>query len=159
MSSSGPTRRGPDLLGGGGVRRSIVLSIQAEKDAFAREIQRRIEANLQKPSCLRAFRKMWATVVLICRPEEGPSSASPQVLDALRLSTLTLRFDYGELTIHEGRVGRPDITVWGTPSQILELGKLRTLLPGVGAQIFGQGTHLRLVLRLGRLLDAAQRML
>src|SRR5690606_29928412 len=33
-----------------------------------------------------------------------------------------LRFDWGRLMIHEGRVGRPDVTLWGSAESILALG-------------------------------------
>lgn len=138
--------------------RRVVLSPPAEKDPLAQELQRRVVANLTKPPVLRSFSRMWATVVIVCRPAVNPDGA-PASGDAARLTldgrgtTLTLRFDYGSLTIHEGRVGRPDITVWGTVDEILSIGLFRTFLPGVGAQMFGKAAHLRLAFRLARVLD------
>src|SRR5690606_16051146 len=129
--------------------RPVVLSPPAESDPLARELERRVLANLKKPEVRRTFARMWATVVVVCRP--SPASAGDGGYS--RGTTLTLRFDYGILTIHEGRVGRPDITLWGTAEEILGLSLLRTLLPGVGAQVFGKGAHRRLVYRLVRILD------
>lgn len=130
--------------------RPVVLSPPAESDPLARELERRVFANLKKPELRRIFARMWATVVVVCRP--GPSS-SGEGAGHSRGTTLTLRFDYGLLTIHEGRVGRPDVTLWGTAEEILGLSFVRTFLPGVGVQVFGKGAHPRLVYRLVRILD------
>lgn len=131
--------------------RRVVLSPPAAKDPLAQELERRIAWNLTRPTALRSFAKMWATVVIVCRP----SATSDETRSALadRSTTLTLRFDYGSLTIHEGRVGRPDITVWGTAAEILSIDLFRTFLPGVGPRIFGKGAHPRLAYRLARILD------
>jgi hypothetical protein len=127
-------------------RPAITLSSDAERDELAREIRRRIEANLRNESRRQSFERMWATVVLIASvPHSAGSRAHP--------TTLTLRFDYGELTIHAGRVGRPDVTVSGTAAEILGLSTRRTWITNVGPEVFGGRTHPRLIWRLARLLD------
>lgn len=134
--------------------RRVVLSPLAENDPLAQELERRVLAHLRKPGLLQSFVKMWATVVIVCRPDE-PGRGPLAAMDG-RGTTLTLRFDYGSLTIHEGRVGRPDVTVWGTAAEILSMGVFRTFLPGVGPQVFGKGAHPKLVFQLVRILDGGR---
>ncbi len=93
---------------------SVDLGPRADADPLAREIRRRIVANLERGGRLAAFRRMWGTVVLVAVSEERGGT--------LTHTTLTLRFDWGRLMIHEGRVGRPDVTLWGSPEAILRLG-------------------------------------
>lgn len=95
---------------------SVDLGPRADADPLAREIRRRIVANLEHGGRLAAFRRMWGTVVIVAVSEEGGGTPTH--------TTLTLRFDWGRLMIHEGRVGRPDVTLWGTPEGILSLGAL-----------------------------------
>jgi hypothetical protein len=143
------------LRGGGdgifAVAIAIHVSPRLEQNAFVREIRQRIQKNLERKDRLDAFERMWGTVVLVSRPNpaaEAPSSSPP-------LSTLTLRFDYGTLTIHEGRVGRPDLTLWGAPENILKVTGRRMFASDVGLEVFGRGTHPRFAYRFGRLLDAS----
>jgi len=147
---------------------SIVLTRGAEQNGLAREVRRRLLLNLAHPSRLLSFRKMWGTLVLVCR-EESPAAQSLGLSGA---GTLTLRFDYGTLTIHEGRVGRPDVTIWGSAREILALNGWRVWVPGrvqglalalfrtsrstVGPEVFGRATHLRLLYRFARLLDGRE---
>ena len=93
---------------------SVDLGPRADADSLAREIRRRIVANLERGGRLAAFRRMWGTVVIVAVSEEQGGT--------LTHTTLTLRFDWGRLMIHEGRVGRPDVTLWGSPEAILGLG-------------------------------------
>jgi hypothetical protein len=140
------------------VTRAIYLTEAAEKVGLACELRRRITHNLEKAENQKAFARMWGTVVLVCRgrTSEDTSPGFPSGAVAFRdTSSLTLRFDYGVLTIHEGRVGRPHLTLWGTEAQILSLNGLKALMPGVGFEVFGRGTHPRLAFRFGRLLDAS----
>lgn len=90
------------------------LGPRADANPLAREIRRRIVANLEHGGGLRAFRRMWGTIVILA---VGPESSG-----APTHTTLTLRFDWGRLMIHEGRVGRPDVTLWGSAEAILALG-------------------------------------
>ncbi len=100
----------------------VELGRRAEDDPLARELRRRVVANLQRRRFARSFRRMWGTVVIVATRGSGstlvgdPSNLHDQV-------TLTLRFDWGRLMIHEGRVGRPDVTLWGPADSILALGE------------------------------------
>lgn len=93
---------------------SVDLGPRADANPLAREIRRRIVANLQHGGGLRAFRRMWGTIVILAVSPESSGASTP--------TTLTLRFDWGRLMIHEGRVGRPDVTLWGSAEAILALG-------------------------------------
>jgi hypothetical protein len=107
---------------------SVVLTLAAEKNALAREVRRRLVSNLADPALLRSFRKMWGTLIIVCR--EDPYHPPPEPLGNSAAGTLTLRFDYGTLTIHEGRVGRPDATLWGSAREILAYNAWRSWVPG-----------------------------
>lgn len=93
---------------------SVDLGPRADANPLAREIRRRIVASLEHGGGLRAFRRMWGTIVIL--------AVSPDSSGAPTHTTLTLRFDWGRLMIHEGRVGRPDVTLWGSAEAILALG-------------------------------------
>lgn len=155
---------------------SIELGPGAEKDALARELERRIRANLAQRRGARVFSRLWGTVVIVSKEEArslsqaelepAPLSVTPEA----PVSTLTLRFDYGRLLIHEGRVGRPDVTLWGTSREILAWGDAAQKTTesfdvrrwtvwsdwffAGGLRIFGRWSHPRLVWRLLILLGA-----
>ena len=96
------------------------------------------------------------------------------VADDTRDAT-TLRFDYGRLTVHDGIVGVPDVTLRGTEARLLALGTLplsrrtgflpfdrsglaeaRALASSLRSgelRIYGLGLHLPLVIRLLRVLS------
>lgn len=107
----------------------VDLGPRADADPLARELRRRIVANLEHGGGYRAFRSMWGTVVVVAVLEDGPTT---------RHKTLTLRFDWGRLMIHEGRVGRPDVTLWGTPEGILGMG-MWGRWPRLGRTASGEG--------------------
>ncbi len=65
---------------------------------------------------------MWGTVVVVATSGARPGGASETGEELSNQTTLTLRFDWGRLMIHEGRVGRPDVTLWGPVDSILALG-------------------------------------
>ncbi len=86
-------------------------------------------------------------------------------------SALTLRFDFGRLTVHDGLVGVPDVTIRGRAADIRALQNLRFdprfRLPTIGREsrrllaaalrgrdlkIYGLVLHAGLVLRLLRIL-------
>ncbi len=92
-------------------------------------------------------------------------------------SVLTLRFDFGRLTIHEGVVGLPDMTISGTQESIRLLTSVRyrgrSLLPSLRSasdrealgmvlralrqrriKVYGWWSHPRQLLRLARLFGA-----
>jgi hypothetical protein len=96
------------------------------------------------------------------------------VADDTRDAT-TLRFDHGRLTVHDGIVGVPDVTIRGRETRILELGGLpvsrrtgffpldRNGLAGARAlasslrsgelHVYGLGLRMPLVIRLLRVLS------
>ncbi len=153
---------------------NVQLGPGADTDPVAREIRRRVVANLERGRCRRAFARMWGTVV-VATARSG--ALSEDGLPGEPETTITLRFDWGRLMIHEGRVGRPDVTLWGTADDIFALGELGgdvrrklgavgmsdTLAPmwalfalrrRPGLKIYGLRLHARLVWRLARLLDS-----
>jgi|GEM_PF-1201002 len=94
----------------------VDLGNLAQHDPLALEIKHRVLGHPGGSLPERAFSNMWGTIVVVRR-------AVPQALGA-SLRELTLRFDYGRLIIHDGRVGRPDITLWGADGQVLALGEV-----------------------------------
>lgn len=141
------------------MRDAIELDPRAEASQLARDLRRRVEHSLRERGRRLAFRRLVGTVVVVCR------SSSDRSEPAVPAVTLTLRFDYGKLTIHAGRVGRPDVTIWGTADEIVPdpwgpapraLRVLRWFTRGAGsegARIFGRFSRPRLVLGLSRLLE------
>jgi len=91
----------------------VDLGRLAEHDPLALEIKRRIVAHPPGSLGQRALDRMWGTIVVVRRDAQAVGA---------RLRELTLRFDYGQLVVHDGRVGRPDISLWGTDAQLLSLG-------------------------------------
>jgi len=94
----------------------VDLGRLAQSDALALEIKRRILAHPLGSTPERAFSRMWGTVVVVRREVAALSGTG--------LRELTLRFDYGRLVVHDGRVGRPDISLWGTDAQLLSLAEV-----------------------------------
>jgi len=78
--------------------------------------------------------------------------------------------------VHDGRVGRPDISLWGTDAQVLGLGEagpastrawsVARMISGVSSggsslqplQVFGGLTHPRLLYRLSLVLSGVARL-
>jgi hypothetical protein len=88
----------------------IDLARGAEDDPLAVELCDRIRNNLLlKPHKLADFRGLRATVLVVAE-DRGES--------------LTLRFDHGRLTIHEGAVGVPSVTLCGDTEAIRGLADL-----------------------------------
>lgn len=112
------------VFGGVGSRRANVSRVDlgqlAAHDPLALEIKRRVLGHRPDHLPGQAFSQMWGTIVVVRRQ-------GPHLLGA-NLRELTLRFDYGHLIIHDGRVGRPDISLWGADADVLSLGavQLRT---------------------------------
>jgi hypothetical protein len=159
----------------------VELGRRAVDDPLARELRRRIVANLERGKGARAFRRMWGTVVVVATNGARQGGIVVGGEELASQTTLTLRFDWGRLMIHEGRVGRPDVTLWGPVESILALGdgprlpaarfgdllstaaSSRTLRPlwalgnlvrSRSVRIYGLGVHARFVWRLARLLAA-----
>ncbi len=111
------------------------LGPRAVDDPLARELRRRITQNLERGRGAAAFRRMWGTVVIVAilpASRETPDAD----LDLANQTTLTLRFDWGRLMIHEGRVGRPDVTLWGPVESILGLADRPARLPWRASERF-----------------------
>lgn len=111
---------------------SVDLGPRAQSDPLAREVRRRLLRNVQLGRAERAFARMWGTVVIVRR---AAHTAEPH---PGRARELTLRFDYGHLLIHGGRVGRPDVTLWGTDDEVLGIGdEVRSFGGKVGVSALG----------------------
>lgn len=111
---------------------SVDLGPRAQNDPLAREIRRRILRNIQLGRAERSFARMWGTVVIVRRATHTAKAGSG------RPAELTLRFDYGHLLVHGGRVGRPDVTLWGTDEEVLGLGdEVRSFDDKVGVSALG----------------------
>ncbi len=154
----------------------VDLGPRAQRDHLAVEIRRRVLANLEQSGVVQSFSRMWGTVVVVRKIPPHESAWA----NGLRLRELTLRFDYGRLVVHAGRVGRPDVTLWGSDEDFLQFGGrlsysnnlitstyIGTILDVVGAastallgdrrrgggvEVFGRVSHPRFVYRLARLL-------
>src|SRR5687767_2485999 len=95
---------------------AVDLGKLSQHDPLALEIKKRVLSHLPGTPPERALSRMWGTVIVVRR------LSGPLVRSSLR--ELTLRFDYGRLVVHDGRVGRPDISLWGTDAQVLALGRV-----------------------------------
>ena len=83
----------------------VDLAPGAGENPLARRLERLIRGNLQASDrALRAFRALRGSVQIVAF-DTGEA--------------LTLRFDLGRLTIHEGNIGIPSVTI-GAPLQTLE---------------------------------------
>lgn len=116
----------------------------------------RIRASVAKVELRREFDRMRGAVGIVADDAD---------------TALTLRFDFGRLTIHEGLVGVPTVTLRGVTKSLEALAELprlgsrgvvasgRSLGQVLGAlragelKIYGLVSHPRLVLRLLRLLS------
>jgi hypothetical protein len=148
------------------VEPAITYAPGAEENDLARWADELIGKNLREHDDARSdFNSMRAAVVLVA-PD--------------RRWTVTLRFDHGYLTIHDGMVGIPDVTLCAdyetlrgiADIPLSRLGRLplpplsgarrsswrTTVLELVSGElrIYGLLSHPRLVLRLIRLLSQAQ---
>jgi hypothetical protein len=143
---------------------SITLGSGTEDNALARGLGQRVEARVRSDGrAERSFRSLRASVGVVATD---------------RRQSATLRFDLGVLTIHDGLVGLPDITLCGELRQLRALGRLgarrlamaasdratvepdaqgpwRQVGSGLGSgelRIYGLWSHPRLAFRLWRLL-------
>jgi hypothetical protein len=147
---------------------AVDLGNLAQHDPLALEIKLRVLSHLPGSPPEHAFGRMWGTIIVVRR--------SPRPLVRASLRELTLRFDYGRLVVHDGRVGRPDISLWGTDAQVLALGQVgpastrawsvARVISGVSStgssveplQVFGGLTHPRLLYRLSLVLSGVARL-
>lgn len=135
----------------------VDLAPGADHDPLARHLAERVRQSLEHAPERREFEKMRGSVGIVVDDAD---------------TALTLRFDFGRLTIHEGLVGVPTVTLRGQTCDIEALTQLPIAAEGwtrlaeagraglsVAAalrarrlKIYGLVTHPRLVLRLLRVL-------
>jgi hypothetical protein len=132
----------------------VDLAPGAEQDPLAQMLAELVRDSVRDERSRREFDRLRASIGVVA-DDSG--------------SALTLRFDFGRLTVHEGLVGIPTVTIRGMTSDIEALADLplggslpgllgrdgrRALLEVVGAlrqrrlKIYGLVLHARLVLRL-----------
>jgi hypothetical protein len=139
----------------------IDLAPGAEHDALARTLAETVRANVKRDWQRREFSRLRGSAAIVA-DDAG--------------TALTLRFDFGRLTIHEGLVGVPDVTIRGSTAEIEALTRLRFGTPlrlplgaeagGIGEltalvrairsdrlKIYGLVLHARFVVRLLRILS------
>jgi hypothetical protein len=88
----------------------VDLAPGTEGNALARRLAEVVRSNLTRDWQRREFQRLRGSVAIVAD-------------DAA--SALTLRFDFGRLTFHEGVVGVPDVTVSGTSADIESLTHMR----------------------------------
>lgn len=134
----------------------VDLAPGADHDPLARQIAERIRSAITVGPLRREFDRMRGAVGIVADDAD---------------TALTLRFDFGRLTIHEGLVGVPTVTIRGVTRSLETLSELpqipargvvasgRSLAQVVAAlragklKIYGLSSHPRLVFRLLRLLS------
>jgi hypothetical protein len=152
----------------GRVQPVIDLAPGAEREPLARLLAELVQSNVRALPQRRAFERLRGSVAVIA-DDTG--------------SELTLRFDLGRLTVHEGVLGVPDVTVRGLSEELVALAKLpyrsrfplpwprrqepegvdalKSTLAALGARrlkIYGLARHPRFVARLLRLLARQRRL-
>lgn len=134
----------------------VDLGPGASRNELARALAELVRDNVQRDWQRREFERLRGSIGI--------------VVDDLG-SALTLRFDFGRLTVHNGLVGVPDVTIRGRSDAIRALQSLRfdtrirlprvgresrrlltSLLRGRDLKIYGLVLHAGLVLRLLRIL-------
>ncbi len=134
----------------------VDLAPGADHDPLARTLAERIRASVARPALCRDFERMRGAVGIVANDAD---------------TALTLRFDFGRLTIHEGLIGVPTVTIRGVTAALEALAALpfspdrglsssgraaaqvaRALRSGE-LKIYGLVSHPRLVTRLLRLLS------
>ena len=99
----------------------IDLAPGADASALAAQLVRRIRKNLDDPKRLRVFNALRATIF---------------VVDFDSGDCISLRFDHGRLTVHEGPIGVPTVTFGGPHAAVTSLDQIhwrnlrRAVLPG-----------------------------
>jgi hypothetical protein len=88
----------------------VDLAPGAERTPLARYLADIVRQNVNRPLQKREFERLRGSVALVA-DDVG--------------AALTLRFDFGRLTVHEGLVGVPDVTIRGATRDIETLADLR----------------------------------
>ncbi|MBI3204518.1 MAG: hypothetical protein IT377_13950 [Polyangiaceae bacterium] len=138
----------------------VDLALGADHVPLARQIAERVRTAISQPALRRDFDRMRGAVGIVADDAD---------------TALTLRFDFGRLTIHEGLIGVPTVTLRGITRGLDALSELpavparglvdsgRSLAHVLGAlragklKIYGLTSHPRLVFRLLRLLSVEPR--
>lgn len=132
----------------------VDLAPGAEENALGLELAESIRKNLADPAKRRSFAALRGAVLIVAQ-DLGDS--------------LTLRFDHGRLTIHDGTVGIPTITFCADLEtlrrlrdvsasrffRLLSIGSARSLIAQItrgDLQIYGLSAHPRMVVRFLRLI-------
>jgi hypothetical protein len=142
----------------------VDLAPGTEDNPLAARLAARVRDNaLGRPAALADFRALRGTVLVVAQDTTA---------------TVTLRFDHGRLTVHDGAVGVPAVTFCGDEADLLRLGQLpiaplvrlplplpgdpagrralRTTVGGLASgrlKVYGLLVHPRLVLRFLRLVS------
>ena len=102
----------------------VDLAPGTDRNPIARELAARVRSNLEaSESTSGGFRSMRGSVLIIA--------------DDLG-AALTLRFDFGRLTIHDGRVGVPDVTLRASAAGLDNFGRIADAVGGLGG-LLGSG--------------------
>ncbi|MCA9633632.1 MAG: hypothetical protein KC766_38540 [Myxococcales bacterium] len=154
---------------------AVVLAPGTERNALAARFAEVIRANVQASARKRdAFEELQGSVFIVVNDPPSPPDLPRASVAPGWGGALTLRFDLGQLAIHDGLVGVPVITFRGAPRLIEGLPELRPTLAGRAVQgsvaslsalrwvrrqsedalkVYGLGRHPRLTLGVLRVLS------
>ncbi len=96
----------------------VSLAPGTERNELAAEFAETVRANVTRSATKRELLRRMQGLVYVVVNDPPPGTADSV---ANWGGALTLRFDFGLLTIHDGLVGRPDLTLRGDPSVIAAL--------------------------------------
>ncbi|MCW5791604.1 MAG: hypothetical protein KIT72_14400 [Polyangiaceae bacterium] len=94
------------------------LAPGTERNELAAEFAETVRANVTRSSAKRELLRRMQGLVYVVVNDPPPGTVDSA---ASWGGALTLRFDFGLLTIHDGLVGRPDLTLRGDPAVIAAL--------------------------------------
>lgn len=104
----------------------VALAPGTERNVLAARFADVIRANVQASSNKReAFEDLQGSVFIVVNDPPSPPDAPRASAAPGWGGALTLRFDLGQLTIHDGLVGVPVVTLRGAPRVIEGLPELR----------------------------------
>ncbi|MEZ4234108.1 MAG: hypothetical protein R3B89_33345, partial [Polyangiaceae bacterium] len=114
---------------------AVVLAPGTERNALAARFAEVIRANVQASARKRdAFEELQGSVFIVVNDPPSPPDPPRASVAPGWGGALTLRFDLGQLAIHDGLVGVPVITFRGAPRLIEGLPELRPTLAGRAVQ-------------------------
>ncbi|MCB9586319.1 MAG: hypothetical protein H6718_13025 [Polyangiaceae bacterium] len=110
---------------------AVVLAPGTERNTLAARFADVIRANVQASSGKReAFEELQGSVFVVVNDPPSPPDLPRASVAPGWGGALTLRFDLGQLTIHDGLVGVPVVTLRGAPQVIEGLPELKPSLGG-----------------------------